>query len=385
MKHQVLRIAMIGCKGIPAAEALGGGIETHVEELSARLAARGHQVTVYARPYANPQRLTSWKGVRIITLPTIRRKNLDAITHTFLASCHVLFQRADIIHYHAVGPSTLAWIPRVFNWRSKVVVTFHSRDRFHEKWGTFARAYLAFGEWTAVTYPHATIIVSHVLQLFAKRMYGATRLTYIPSGVDIPKPHPGSNLLPRFNLTSGNYFFTLSRLMPLKAIEDAIEAFYGVVTTMRLAIIGAATMNDDVYHQKLQKLASRDSRVQLLGHQSARELDQLIANEYAMIHPSRIEGLSIAILEAMSHGKLVIMSDIPENRELVDHSGIAYKVGDVHALRETLQWVVSDPKLVEERGRRAREVIERLYSWNSVVERVEALYQSLLARDRSSP
>lgn len=373
-----MRIAMIGCKGIPAAQALGGGIETHVEELATRLAARGHHVTVYVRPYANPERLKSWKGVKLVTLRTIRSKNLDAITHTLLASLHILFRKVDIIHYHAVGPSTLAWIPRVFKWRTKVVVTFHSRDRFHEKWGSFARAYLAFGEWTAVTYPHATIVVSHVLQLFARRMYGAKHLHYIPNGVEIPKLHPGSDLLPRFGLEEGKYFYTLSRLMPLKAIEDAIEAFYGLETDKRLAIIGAATIDDEEYYQKLREMASRDGRVVLLGHRSGRELDQLIANSYAMIHPSRTEGLSIAILEAMSHAKLVVMSDIPENREVVDHSGIAYKVGDVKALRETLQWLVSDGELVAERGKRAREVIERLYSWNSVVDRVEKLYQSLL-------
>ncbi len=375
-----MRISMIGCKGIPADQALGGGIETHVEELATRLAARGHHVTVYVRPYANPEHLKTWKGVKLVTLPTIQSKNLDAITHTLISTLHVLFQKADIIHYHAVGPSTLAWIPRVFKWKSKVVVTFHSRDRFHEKWGTFARAYLTYGEWTALTFPHATIAVSHVLQLFAKRMYGATHVYYIPSGVEIPKLHPGSELLAAFGLEPGKYFYTLSRIMPLKAIEDAIEAFYGVETEKRLAIIGAPMSDELEYYEKLKELAARDGRVILLGRRSGRELDQLIANSYAMIHPSRTEGLSIAILEAMSHGKLVVMSDIPENRELVDHSGIAYKVGDVQALREILQWLVSDSKLVEERGHRAREVIERQYSWNSVVSRVEALYESLLAK-----
>src|SRR5260221_7652987 len=149
-----MRIAMIGCKGIPASSAFGGGIETHVEELSTRLAERGHRVTVYVRPYANAEKKKSWKGVRLVTLPTIREKSLDAITHTLISTIHVLFQRVDIIHYHGVGPSTLAWIPRIFKPSARVVVTFHSRDRFHEKWGAFARAYLAYGEWTAVTFPH---------------------------------------------------------------------------------------------------------------------------------------------------------------------------------------------------------------------------------------
>lgn len=78
-----MRIAMIGCKGIPAAEAQGGGIEFHVQELATRLRDRGHDVTVYVRPYANPKRLTSWNRIRLVTLPSVHRKNLDAITHTF--------------------------------------------------------------------------------------------------------------------------------------------------------------------------------------------------------------------------------------------------------------------------------------------------------------
>lgn len=375
-----MRIAMIGCKGIPASQALGGGIETHVEELATRLVARGHHVAVYVRPYANPEKKRVWNGVKLVTLPSFRRKNFDAITHTFLASVHVLFQRADIIHYHGVGPSTLSWIPRIFKPWAKVVVTFHGRDRFHEKWGWFARTYLAFGEWTAVSFPHATIAVSHVLQLFARRMYGTDAIRYIPSGVGIPSLHPGTDILPQFGLQPGKYFYTLSRLLPVKAIEDAIEAFGGVETDMRLVIIGEPPLDEQRYYEHLKELAARDGRVILVGRRIGRELEQLIVNAYAMIHPSRVEGLSLAILEAMSRGKLVVMSDIPENRELVDHSGIAFKVGDILALRDTLQWLVTDPEIVAERGERARDVVKLRYTWDSVVVRVEELYESLLQK-----
>src|SRR5512133_2786655 len=146
--NQAMRIAMIGCKGIPTSMARGGGIERHVEELAPRRAAMGHDVTVYVRTYANPRKMGSWKGCHLVTHPSIRTKHLDAITHTFLATIHALSQKYDVIHYHGVGPSTVAWIARVFSPKSKIVVTFHAQDKFRDKWNLFAKLYLAYGEWT---------------------------------------------------------------------------------------------------------------------------------------------------------------------------------------------------------------------------------------------
>jgi len=147
---------------------------------------------------------------------------------------------------------------------------------------------------------------------------------------------------------------------------------------MRFAIIGSATPDEIEYEMMLKNLAHKDPRVIFLGRRVGIELAQLIANGYAMVHPSRSEGLSVAVLEGMSYGKVVVMSDIPENLELVDHSGVSFAVGDLKALQDALAWVISDPMLVKTRGHRAREVVRRLYSWDSVVERTEALYFSLL-------
>ncbi len=373
-----MRISIIGCKGIPAAQSLGGGIETHVEELAVRLVEHGHKVTVYVRPYANTQGLKSYRGVRLITLPTIHTKNLDAITHTFLSSLDVLFRRADVVHYHGVGPSTLSWIPRIFKPWSKVVVTFHSRDRFHEKWGWFARNYLAFGEWTAVRLPHATIAVSHSIQLLCRKKFHK-HVWYIPNGVFMPPKNPGQDVLEKFGLKPEKYFFTLSRFIPHKAIDDVIRAFRELKTDFKLAVVGFAANNSKErdYEKHLRALAAKDKRIVFTGKLTGKSLQQLMSNAYTLVHASRSEGLSFSILEAMSYGKVVVMSDIPENLELIDHSGVAYKVGSIAALRDTLQWLTTDPSIVHERGERARKVAFRLYSWDSIVERTEALYFSL--------
>lgn len=374
IKMPGLRIAMIGVKGIPASLAMGGGIESHVEKLSKHLVARGHRVSVYVRPYANPERKKHWEGVGLITLPTIWRKNFDAITHTLLASIHVLFQDVDVIHYHAVGPSTLSWIPRLFKPRAKVIATFHGRDRFHEKWSWLARAYLAFGEWAICRFPHVTIAVSHEIKTFCERMYGRDAI-HIPNGVEVARHAVGTDRLRALGVTPGEYFLTLGRLIPVKAHEDAIRAFRHVQTTKKLLIIGDATFDSVQYQATLEKLARGDERIVFMGRRIGDELQQLLAHCYAMIHPSRIEGLSVAILEAMSFGRLVLMSDIPSNRELIDHSGISYPVGDVASLRDMIQWLLSDPVLVRLRGERARDVVHRLYSWDRVIERIESVYR----------
>ncbi len=372
-----MRIAILGSKGIPAATARGGGVESYVEELAVRLVERGHRVSLYCRPYANPERKKRYRGVELITLPTFATKNLDTWFATLFATLHVLFQKVDIIHYQGVGPSTFAWIPRLFKPSAKIVVTFHSRDRHHEKWSWFARAYLAFGEWTAVTFPHATITPSHVIQVFCRHMFGK-ELKHIPNAVQVPDLHAGTGTLKDFGLTSDGYFITLSRLLPLKALEDVIRAFKGVKTNKKLVIIGDATTDMHWYEKKLRAEAAGDLRILFVGRRSGLELQQLMAHAYTMVHCSRTEGLSVAILEAMSYAKLVIMSDIPANRELIDHSGLAYPLGDVRALRDMLQVAVDDPSMVHMRGQRAREVIKRLYSWDSVIVRMESLFQSLL-------
>lgn len=125
-----MKIAMLGTKGIPAT---WGGIEHHVEEISTRMVSLGHDVTVYCRPYYTTTDEKYFKGVRLKKLPTIPTKNLDAITHTFMATMHLLLEDYDIVHYHAIGPSTLSAFPRLVGKRT--VVTVHGLDWQREKWG----------------------------------------------------------------------------------------------------------------------------------------------------------------------------------------------------------------------------------------------------------
>lgn len=370
-----MRVHFIGAKGIPSASIHGaGGVERHVEQIATRLAEKGHRVSVYVRNTSDYHKHT-WNGVRLIRIPFFGGKNFETISHVFFSTLHVLFQETDVIHYHGVGPSTLAWIPRLLKPGTKVVCTFHSRDWYDSKWSWFARAYLKFGEYAAVHFPHRTIVISHVLQVFCRKRW-KRQTVYIPNGADLPAPQ-GISELTRFGLKPNGYFLGVGRLVPNKAYEVAIEAYRHVKTDMPLVIVGEAFHSTEYDHQ-LRDLAERDPRIRLVGYQSGTTLRQLFAHCYAFIHPSRAEGLSVTIIEAMAASRLVIMSDIKENLELIDHSGISFRTDDRADLRKTIEFALSDPAMVQTRGERAREMVKGEYSWTRVVDKTEKMYQDLL-------
>ncbi len=372
-----MKIVFIGAKGIPANAVPGaGGVEMHVEQIATRLASHGHHVTVYIREYADmPRTEQVYRGVHLVRRPSLRTKNLDTITHVMFSTWHALFRPADIIHFHGVGPSTLAWLPRLFKRKTKVVCTFHSRDWFDTKWSPVAKWYLRFGEMAALYFPHRTVVISHVLQKFCKTAFGRDT-AYIPNGAEVPGPQE-SNELHKLGLERGRFLLGVGRLVPNKAYDVAIEAYRDVKSDLPLVIAGDA-FHSDAYLMRLKYLASLDSRIRLIGFQTGDALKQLYAHCYAFIHPSRAEGLSTSIIEAMAAGKLVIMSDIRENLELVDHSGLAFKTDDQKALREMIEFVLGDPAMTEERGHRARKVVQQEYSWDRVVDRLESLYKDLI-------
>src|SRR5436305_537028 len=105
-----MKVAILGTRGIPANY---GGFETFAEELSIRLAARGHDVTVYCR--SNNIRFSgrTYKGVRLVVLPTIGTKYLDTVFHTFLSVCHAIPRRFDAILMCNAANAIFSAIPRI--------------------------------------------------------------------------------------------------------------------------------------------------------------------------------------------------------------------------------------------------------------------------------
>ncbi|TAK05615.1 glycosyltransferase [Patescibacteria group bacterium] len=368
-----MRIAMIGQKGVPMGEQ-GGGIEKHVEELSARLVSRGHEVLVYVRPWYPGSNRSSWRGITLIRAWSWHTKNFDTITHAFFSSLDVCRRNADIIHYHGVGPSTLAWIPRLFARHATVVVTFHSQDRYHRKWGILARGYLTFGEWTAVRWAHATIAVSQALQGIIEARF-KKKAVYIPNGVSL-LPAPGPEALAEFGLKSGGYLLVVARLVRHKGIHTLIEAYQGLTTDKKLVIVGAPSFTKE-YQSFLLGMAHGNPDILFLGYQGGRTLQALFAHAHVYVSPSESEGLSISTLEAMSYGLPVLVSDIPENKEAVDGCGYFFRSGDALDLRVRLKELLPDEPRLREMGQCGKAFIRAHFDWDAIAAKTDALYQRL--------
>ncbi len=361
-----MKVAMIGLKGVPA---LHGGIERHVEELGRGLARLGHDVTVYCRDHYTPPDASA-EGVTLRRLPSVNTKHLDAWTHTLLASLDAAPRRFDVYHYHALGPATLAFIPRSLG--KTVVVTVHGLDWQREKWGPVASAYLRAGEWAAARLATRTVVVSRELQRYFARRY-RRRTTYVPNAVSMPGPVDLRALEP-YDIEAGRYLLTVGRLVPEKGIHFLLEAYRNVATDLPLVVVG-----DDPHGKYLARLREEaDDRVRFVGYVYGPPLAAFFAGSYLYVQPSTLEGLSIALLEAMSYGAGVLASDIPPNVEALGEAGFYFPTGDVAALGEQLRRLVASPEDVKEKGAAAERRVADLYSWEEVARRTAAVYRAAL-------
>lgn len=377
-----MRIAMIGQKGIPA---VYGGVERHVEELSTRLSEGGFDVTVFCRPwYGNKlkvksEKLKIYKGVNLVYLPSLKTKHLDAISHTFIAIIYALFGKYDIIHFHGVGPALLSWLPKIFCRKTKVVTTFHCIDRKHQKWGFFARLMLRVGEWAACRFADQTITVSKTLQQYCSEAYDKDTL-YIPNGVTVTANNfgPVSEILAKYNLERDKYLLMVSRLVRHKGAHYLINAFRALreknadFCGLKLVFAGDSAFTDD-YVKELKNSAAGDSDIIFVGFQSGRPLEDLFLNALAVVHPSESEGLPIAVLEAMSYGKVVLASDIPENMELIKDHGFSFQNKNISDLIERLKELLVRRDL-KEKGTEAKNFVAAHYNWDFVVTEVKKVY-----------
>ena len=362
-----MKIAFIGARGVVGKYS---GIETYYEEVGSRLVSLGHEVTVYCRSYFTPP-LATYRGIRIRRFPTVRSKHLETFFHSGLATADALVRDYDLVQFHALGSAPFAVIPRLAG--KKTVVSVRGLDGQRAKWGMGARAYLKSCEWASVHCPTSTGVVSQVLRRYFKDSYGADT-TYIPNGVTLKEPR-GPEPLAGFGLSGRDYVVYVGRLTPEKDCHLLIEAFSALDTSLKLVFVGGASYAND-YVSQLKRQAG--DRVLFLGFQTGEVLESLFSNAYVYVLPSRIEGLSISLLEAMGWGCCVLTSDIPENRELVDGCGFTFRTGDAADLRRMLAHLIASPDEVARAGRLSRQLIEREYDWDAIARRTEAMFKRVL-------
>lgn len=366
---------MIGQKGIATG---AGGVEKHVEEVSRRLVEEGNEVTVYYRNTFIRDKIDSYKGIRLKQVKTVESKSLDAIIYTLKATIDALFGKYDIYHYHALGPASLSFIPRLLG--KKVVVTVHGLDWQRAKWGKLAKFYLKFGEFIAGTLANQVISVSEGLKKYFIEKYkkrNEENTTFIPNGVCV-EDKLEANLITEYGLKSQSYILFLARLVPEKGAHYLIEAYNQLNTDIKLVIAGGSSFTDD-YYEQLQYMSKGNDNIIYTGNVGGDLLKELYSNCLFYVLPSDIEGMPLSLLEALSYGKYCLISDIPENTAVVNNDvlGSSFLKSDVNDLKNKISLIL-DKKLYCGNDDNRKQYILKKYNWNDIMNATVKLYRKCL-------
>lgn len=367
--EEKLKVAMIGIKAIPARF---GGFETAVDELSRGLVKHALSVRVYNRSGMSTWPGRYYQGVELVTLPTLRSKNLSTIVHAFLGTLHVLFHPVDVVHYFTTGATLFAPIPRLLG--MKVVCSVDGTDWQRGKWGRFARWYLRFSERLAVLFCHGLVADSNDVMCYYRERYGMESFL-IAYGMREARSD-GREWLGRFGLESGEYVLFVGRLVPENNIHHLIRAFEHTATNKKLVIVG-----DDPWEKEYVRLlkSTRDPRVVFTGGVYGDGYEQLQRNAYLFVLPDEVGGTHPALVEAMGFGNCVLVNDTPSNLEVVGEAGFKYRGAEgADDLQRQLQMLVDNPQSVHEYGSKAGQRALMRYRWEDVVQSHLALYQTVL-------
>ena len=411
-----MKIVVTGTRGIPN---VMGGVETHCEELFPRIAAMGEDVTVIRRKSYVNDGLKEWKGVKLVDIETPKKKSFEAIIHTYRAINMAKKLGADILHIHAIGPALLTPYAKMLG--MKVVFTHHGPDYDRDKWGKAAKMVLKMGERMGCMFADDVIVISDVIRNLIKEKYGRTKNVHlIYNGVSKPEICDYPEYFEELGIKKGRYILGMCRFVPEKNLHHLVEAFNiikneelrikkegsvqvneelkikkqdsaqadeelkikkqdsaqadeelkgkdGGDDDIKLVLAGDTDFEDD-YSRGLKEMA-RKNGVVLTGFVKGRKLHSLLTNCMCYCLPSSHEGLPIALLEAMSYGVKVIVSDIPANLEVGLPQNDYFHVGNVDELAKKLNDVMTHP--VEH-----IEYDMTKYDWDKIAKEVRKIYLS---------
>ena len=384
-----MRIALVGTRGVPAAYS---GFETAVENIGSRLVERGHEVTVYCRPHMVPRLPGStYKGMRLVYLPTVKGKHLDTPVHTLLSTLHMgVLDRPDAAIYFIAGNSPFAGLSRLMG--VPCAINVDGLDSERAKWGPWAKRYLRCTERAAPHLACITITDSREVQrLF--RSWGH-QSAYIPYGSELledwepdpdllPGAHPpdaGSigHTLTELGVEPGGYLLFVGRLVPENNAHVLVDAFRGLDTDLRLVIVGDAPYAEE-YQTALR--SSDDERIVFAGYRFGAAYRELLRNAALFVAPTEVGGTHPVIVEAMGAGACVVVNDHAPNLETLGACGASYPGGDgAEGLRRALAELLADPERIQECRDDAAQRARELYSWEAVTDAYERLAEQLAAR-----
>ena len=373
-----IKVSQIGSRGIPGRR---GGVERVIEAIAPRLVNHGYDVKVYCDSWSDYTEKT-WKGVSLDCVASLKHKYLETIVRSALATAKEMFGRSDVVHFHGSGSAPLALLARMAG--KKTIVTVHGLDWQRRKWNWVGKLALLVGEWSAVKFPHQTVVVGLNLKTWLDARYKSD-VIYIPNGVEL-RPRRAPEKIAKLGIEGRKFVLFLARLVPEKQTHLLIEAWKNLADNhgMKLVIAGP-TWHSVEYVQQLKDAAGDDPSILFLGEVEEAVLEELYGNCYTYVLPSEVEGMSLSLLDALAFGACAICSDIPANVEVLGDAGLSFRSLDANDLRDKLALLMADPDHAERLRGAALARATSDFGWDEVVKKWDQLYCDTLGTKSPVP
>src|SRR5579875_2718552 len=360
-----LRIALLGTRGVPASY---GGFETAVDEIGRRLAARGHEVTVYCRAAKGAPKPTSYEGMRLVHLPALHKRSLETLSHSALSVVHLLREDPpDVVVVFNAANSV--FLPLLRLRRTPAATHVDGLEWQRGKWGRVGKAFDRAAGSLAVRWSDALIADAQGIADYYREEFAADT-EQIAYGAPIVRD-ADQNRLSEVGCLPRKYHLVVARFEPENHVDLIIEGYLRSNASLPLVVVGSSPYASDC-NRRISELASRSDRVRLLGGVWDQQLlDILYANSLTYVHGHSVGGTNPSLLRAMGAGAAVIAYDVSFNRDVAGPPSVVFS--DADRLADELIRAETDPAACEDRGRKLQLRAESVYTWDGVTDQYERL------------
>jgi len=363
-----MRIVMLGTRGVPARY---GGFETAIEEIGKRLAARGHEVTVYCRGAEEP--IDTYEGMSLVHLPAARKKALETLSHSFLSVGHLAVRRRSYDAAFLFNAANAVFLPALRLRRVRTAVHVDGLEWKRAKWGGAGRHYYRSAESLSVRWGDALIADAQGIADYYRDEFGAPT-DLIAYGAPILTDRDDSRI-GELGLSGRGYHLVVARFEPENHVLEIVRGYRASSATLPLVVVGSAPYADE-YTADIDRAAAGDDRIRLLGGVWDQDLlDDLYARSAGYLHGHSVGGTNPSLLRAMGAGAPVVAFDVSFNREgLADlgryFDGPAAVTEQVEATER--RWR-DEPAAMEQLAADIRDRAAERYDWDDVTDRYEDL------------
>jgi rhamnosyltransferase len=382
-----MKIAIIGCRGIPAKY---GGFETFAQGLTENLVKNGYDITVSCEYEPLQSRKDNYKGAKLEYFPIKPPKNYFLRkVYENLSDIYFLIKlsrKHQLIYFLGIEVGMFLFIPKILSRRSQVLVNIDGVMWQRSKFNLLERWLLKINHDMATVFADKIIVDAMEMKSYVDKKY-LDKTSYLSYGINVPKRITWNGetleLLKDYtpiNISPENYYLVVSRLEPENNIHMVVDAFIQAEIDMPLVVVGDFTSED--YKEEIESIAKDCSqhRVVFLGSiYNQKLLNMLRQNCCAYIHGHSVGGTNPSLLEAAISRNIIMAHDNAFNREVCGASAVYFKneIDLSRKMKSIYKHQQSYLKLKDDVYYR----VKNNYLWDRITEGYISLFQKIVPED----